>query len=415
MYQPAVARFKSEDPLPPDGEPLLLGASKNQFDPNKYRYAENNPVNCVDPSGLWSEEATIKAYERLYGDNDKAMFALFIVLSFYELEHGDFWADDYAPPDSEKGVIQIAKTAWAGKERTDDNAAEQLYEILWRYFPDFDLPRTWSRFAYDLPVGATKAGLGIVGALGFGAGSAVDPDPTLLTRIGLAGAAVVSADFAVEGVTQVTGHGGAGGISLIQEAAGWYGRTVAGAEGEISARRAIGVSQFALGLVSGLRAAKSRVAFSKINVKNFRGSLDDLKQAGITDITRIRTASRELQEAFQRFRARVLDTVKTKKFQWTGPKIESGIRQAALRDLELVEKIKDDMLNGRYEFTDPKGIVGGWRDAAGNYFLGEGHHRMNAALEIFEETGNASYVNELLKHGLWELQPPPMPGPLPRK
>lgn len=45
MYMPTLARFTALDPLPPDGEPVLLGASR-------YAYVNNNPTNFVDPSGL---------------------------------------------------------------------------------------------------------------------------------------------------------------------------------------------------------------------------------------------------------------------------------------------------------------------------------------------------------------------------
>ncbi len=352
MYVPAAARFKSQDPMPADGNPVVLGT------PNLYKYAQNNPINRVDPSGLWSEEATIEAYERLYGDNEKAMLALFTVLTFYKLDQGDFWADDYAPPDPEKGVIQIARTAWFGRERTDQNAAEQLYEVFWRYFPEFELPRTWSRLAYDVPVGGTKAVVGGIGAVGLGAASLFDPDPTLITRIGLGGAAVVSADFAVEGATQITGHGGAGGISLIQEAAGWYGRAVGGEEGEESARRAIGVAQFALGLVGGLKASGSKVATTKLQIKNFRGTLADLKKAGIQDITSIRAGSRKLQDAFQRFRARFLDA--------RGPRIQLNVRSNPISGGRVKITVEDVIQQpGQRPFTRG-GIEGTFDPATGN-------------------------------------------------
>lgn len=49
MYAPVLARFTALDPLPPDGEPVMLGASR-------YGYVANNPVNRTDPSGLKPEE-----------------------------------------------------------------------------------------------------------------------------------------------------------------------------------------------------------------------------------------------------------------------------------------------------------------------------------------------------------------------
>jgi hypothetical protein len=48
MYMPTVARFTSRDPLPQDGEPVLLGTS--------YWYANNSPTMLVDPSGMFSIE-----------------------------------------------------------------------------------------------------------------------------------------------------------------------------------------------------------------------------------------------------------------------------------------------------------------------------------------------------------------------
>ncbi len=104
-----------------------------------------------------------------------------------------------------------------------------------------------------------------------------------------------------------------------------------------------------------------------------------------------------------------------RRFTWRTPRIGSGVRQTGLRNPGEVSRIKEAMLNRRYGFEEDRGRIAGWLDDAGNYHIGEGHHRMNAALEIFEETGDASYVNRLLENGLWTPGNPPAPGPLPRR
>lgn len=98
---------------------------------------------------------------------------------------------------------------------------------------------------------------------------------------------------------------------------------------------------------------------------------------------------------------------------WTGPRIDSGIAQEGVKD--SLEEIKRDMLAGTFRFGAKEGRIGGWLDDTGGYHLGEGHTRMAAAMEIFEETGDAKYVDELLKNGLWTPGSPPSPGPLPRR
>ena len=47
MYQPTLARFTARDPLPQEG-PVLMG----RIPGNTYAYAESNPVNRMDPSGM---------------------------------------------------------------------------------------------------------------------------------------------------------------------------------------------------------------------------------------------------------------------------------------------------------------------------------------------------------------------------
>jgi len=56
MYMPTLARFTALDPMPPDGEPVLLyglpDGLENSAPSNPYGYAGNSPANFVDPSGL---------------------------------------------------------------------------------------------------------------------------------------------------------------------------------------------------------------------------------------------------------------------------------------------------------------------------------------------------------------------------
>ncbi|UJB18557.1 MULTISPECIES: RHS repeat-associated core domain-containing protein [Lysobacter] len=76
------------------------------------------------------------------------------------------------------------------------------------------------------------------------------------------------------------------------------------------------------------------------------------------------------------------------------PKIRGHTR--FLRNPGQIDQIKADMLSGKYRFNEPEGIIAGVVDKKGVVHLSEGQHRMNAALEIFEESGNPAYVNRLL-------------------
>ncbi|MEM7394694.1 MAG: RHS repeat-associated core domain-containing protein [Verrucomicrobiota bacterium] len=99
--------------------------------------------------------------------------------------------------------------------------------------------------------------------------------------------------------------------------------------------------------------------------------------------------------------------------KWKGGKILSSENQKGGLDRKQVKKYKDEMLSGELPF-EGDGRIGGFKNA-GNYYVGEGHHRMNAAMEIYEDTGDASYIEKLITHGFWTPKKPFTSRPFPRR
>jgi RHS repeat-associated protein len=63
------------------------------------------------------------------------------------------------------------------------------------------------------------------------------------------------------------------------------------------------------------------------------------------------------------------------------PKLPVCASRGGVCDPRVVQQIKDDMLAGRYRFDSPEGRIGLYVDRKGNYMIGEGHHRVRAAIE----------------------------------
>ena len=190
-------------------------------------------VNGVDPLGLWDEAGVIDEYSRLYGNDEKAMTAIFMVMTQYSLGQGKYYFDDWGVNHTDKS-ISIASTAWLGWERSNTDAAKQLHQVLSDVFYEATgLPETWGGMGRRLGSGALKT-IGGVGSCIGGSALLAAPEPTMLTKAGGVGAYAFGSNMTVDGVTQMFNRGG--GINLINEGLGAYGQWMAGNEGEAQAR-----------------------------------------------------------------------------------------------------------------------------------------------------------------------------------
>jgi RHS repeat-associated protein len=82
--------------------------------------------------------------------------------------------------------------------------------------------------------------------------------------------------------------------------------------------------------------------------------------------------------------------------------------QQGFRDPGNITIYKAAMLDDRFDFSSLEGRIGGFRTLDGTYYVGEGHHRMEAALEILAESGDDRAVRSLLTNGVWtEVSSPP--------
>jgi RHS repeat-associated protein len=212
---------------------------------NLHVYVGNNATNLTDPTGLWSEEGVIKAFTEQHGDDEKLMKTMLAVLSTYKLEQWTETSVDAWKVDHENRTIYIGQNSFGFWTRSDSRAAVNLYEILSdEFYPIFGLPERWGHIGKRIGGGIANLAIGGLEAVGA-ASLALAPEPTGLTKVGAVGAGAVAGNTIVQGATQLFRR--EGGIDLIDEAAGAYGRVMNGAEGEASARYWIGWSQFFFG------------------------------------------------------------------------------------------------------------------------------------------------------------------------
>jgi len=85
------------------------------------------------------------------------------------------------------------------------------------------------------------------------------------------------------------------------------------------------------------------------------------------------------------------------------PSIPVG-KKLAIKGLQLaknIPKLVQAMRNGTYEYNAARGIIAGYKDTKGIYYISDGHHRIAAAQEILRTTGNSGPLNLLIKNGRW--------------
>lgn len=77
--------------------------------------------------------------------------------------------------------------------------------------------------------------------------------------------------------------------------------------------------------------------------------------------------------------------------------------QTGLKNPNQIDQMKIDMLSNNYKFTAPEGIIAGYVDKKGIYYISEGNHRMVAAKEVYVKTGDSQYINKLIENGRWTV------------
>lgn len=69
---------------------------------------------------------------------------------------------------------------------------------------------------------------------------------------------------------------------------------------------------------------------------------------------------------------------------------------------DIVNKYYEKMMDGKFDLNQK---IGGFK-SEGNYFIGEGHHRITAALKYYQSTGKSFYIDHLINTGRWTLNHP---------
>ncbi|HDT0376428.1 TPA: hypothetical protein QIB30_001580 [Klebsiella variicola] len=66
-----------------------------------------------------------------------------------------------------------------------------------------------------------------------------------------------------------------------------------------------------------------------------------------------------------------------------------------------VDVYKNQMRNNTFPLEPKNGIIAGYTDKKGVCYVSDGNHRMVAAVEYYNETGDPKFINLLIKNGSW--------------
>ena len=209
-YDPEIAGWISEDPI-----------SFRGGDANLYCYCGNDPVNCVDPSGLWTPEGLAEAYIAKYGERQWLELCAAMSQKGIWVVRQDTWLNDWSFDGTN---VVIARDSWCWFERSNENAAEQLNE-----FAAIHLGVGETTWLYKTGRVARGTGKMIGGMLTTVAGMALtEIIPPVGVAVGVTGIWTMW-----EGGSQVLGFGeGENGWNPGTVIAGFIGHEIAGDKGE---------------------------------------------------------------------------------------------------------------------------------------------------------------------------------------
>ncbi|HDS7112718.1 TPA: RHS domain-containing protein [Klebsiella aerogenes] len=81
------------------------------------------------------------------------------------------------------------------------------------------------------------------------------------------------------------------------------------------------------------------------------------------------------------------------------PKVKGT--QKGLKYPDYVDVVKEKMSKEDFDYSKIANQIDGYYDSKSTYHVGDGHHRMAAAIELYKETGDDRYICNLLKMVNW--------------